>query len=211
MLEDIDQILFPEKDILAAVSSMGEAIEKEYKGQKLTVVSILNGSVMFFTDLIRRIHMPLRIECIYAQSYQGGLKSSGEVTIFANDSFDVRGADILIIDDILDTGLTLSKVREELSIRGAREIKTAVLLRKNVERVRHVEADFVGFDIPDRFIVGYGLDYKDSIATSPSSRHSRIQQSKNTPESNCDRGKVSLFAPFTFVFHSPPPISCVKA
>ncbi|MDL5050383.1 hypoxanthine phosphoribosyltransferase [Oscillatoria amoena NRMC-F 0135] len=160
MLEDIDQILFPEKDILAAVSSMGEAIEKEYKGQKLTVVSILNGSVMFFTDLIRRIHMPLRIECIYAQSYQGGLKSSGEVTIFANDSFDVRGADILIIDDILDTGLTLSKVREELSIRGAREIKTAVLLRKNVERVRHVEADFVGFDIPDRFIVGYGLDYK---------------------------------------------------
>ncbi len=160
MLEDIDQILFSQTDINLTVNLMGEKIEKEYKGRLLTVICILNGSVMFFTDLIRQIKMPLKIECLYAQSYKGGLKTTGEVTILTNSDFNVRGEDILIIDDILDTGLTLSRVREELAHRGAREIKTAVMLTKNVERTRYVEADFSGFEVADQFVVGYGLDYK---------------------------------------------------
>jgi len=160
MLEDIDQILFSEKDILKAVVIMGEQIEKVYKGRPLTVISILNGSMMFFTDLVRQIHMPLRVECLYAQSYQGNTESSGVINILTNHDFSVRDLDVLIIDDILDTGLTLSRVREELAMRGAREIKTAVMLTKNVERVRYVEPDFSGFEIADKFVVGYGLDYK---------------------------------------------------
>lgn len=160
MLEDIDQILFSEEKILESVALMAQGIENQYRGKSLTVVTILNGSILFFTDLIRLIRMPLRIECIYAQSYKGGTRSTGVVDILTNQDFDVKNSDVLIIDDILDTGLTLSKVRKEVAQRGAHEIRTAVMLKKNVERVRHVEADFYGFEIDDLFVVGYGLDYK---------------------------------------------------
>jgi hypoxanthine phosphoribosyltransferase len=160
MHEDIAEILYHETTILARLDDIAREITRDFRGSELTVVGILNGSCIFLGDLLRRIPLPLKVECLSVASYHGGMKSSGEVSFLQSRLPDVRNRDVLLVDDILDTGRTLSAVRERLLAEcGARSVRTCVLLRKNIPRPIEVAADYVAFDIPDAFVVGYGLDY----------------------------------------------------
>ncbi|MFM7181372.1 MAG: hypoxanthine phosphoribosyltransferase [Verrucomicrobiales bacterium] len=160
MREDLRKILFHETTILARLDELAEQITRDYLGKHLSVLVILHGGMILMADLLRRVHIPLRIETLVASSYHGGTSSSGEVKFSATPLPNVEGRHVLILDDILDTGLTLKAVKERL-IRegGAAGVKTCVLLSKKKERSVEVQADYTGFEIQNEFVVGYGLDY----------------------------------------------------
>jgi hypoxanthine phosphoribosyltransferase len=168
MLDDIERTLFHEQTILRRLDELGAEITRDYDGRDLTVVAVLNGSILFVADLVRRIQLPLRLDCIGVSSYHGGTESSGVVT-FDQDSLPaVEGRHVLILDDILDTGRTLHAIRDRLSREaGALSVRICVLLRKAKPRAAELEADYVGFDIADEFVVGYGLDYMEKYRNLP--------------------------------------------
>jgi hypoxanthine phosphoribosyltransferase len=126
----------------------------------LVVIILLKGALVFAADLLRRVPRPLLIECLNVASYHGGTESSGKVDFLDRHFPEVRDHHVLLLDDILDTGRTLHAVRERLLEEGAAAVHTAVLLAKDKERAEEVEADYVGFEIADEFVVGYGLDYQ---------------------------------------------------
>ncbi|WP_422927897.1 hypoxanthine phosphoribosyltransferase [Singulisphaera sp. PoT] len=169
------EILIKEAEILERVRELGRQIEADYQGKSLTIVAVLTGSLIFLSDLIRQIQLPLRVALLQASSYRGETTVAGTLTI--NESFlpEVAGRDVLLLDDILDTGHTLGTLMNWMSERGALSIKSAVLLRKIGRQEVHLEPDYCGFEIPDAFVVGYGLDYNDDyrhiphIAVLPSS------------------------------------------
>lgn len=166
MLEDLTRVLYHESTILSRLDELAHQISWDYRDRELTVVAVLNGSFMFMGDLLRRIPLPLRVDCLSVASYIG-TKTSGVVTFDQNTVPDIAGRHVLILDDILDSGHTLSAVRERLSAEGPKSIKTCVLLRKRRVREKPVEADYVGFDIADEFVVGYGLDYMERYRNLP--------------------------------------------
>src|SRR4029077_16174447 len=141
-------------------------IERDYKGREMVVVSLLNGTVMFLADLIRNLSLPLRLDFIGISSYGLGTES-GDLVITKELRLDVRGRDVLLVDDILDTGKTLSRVVANVLELKPRRIKTCVLLEKAARRVENVRADYVGFSIPDLFVVGYGLDFAERFRNLP--------------------------------------------
>jgi hypoxanthine phosphoribosyltransferase len=155
------QILIDEDRILRRVAALGQQIENDYRGRPLTIVAVLTGSLLFLADLTRRIRIPHRIALLQASSYRGS--ATRPDTLVLNESFapDVAGRDVLLLDDILDTGRTLSAVVSRLADRGAASVKTAVLLRKQGRQEVEFEPDYCGFEIPDAFVVGYGLDFND--------------------------------------------------
>ena len=132
----------------------------------MVVVSLLNGTVMFLGDLIRNLSLPLRLDFIAVSSYGAGTES-GELVFTKELHLDVRGRDVLLVDDILDTGKTLYRVRRKLRELKPRQIRTCVLLNKAARRVEAVEADYIGFQIPDLFVVGYGLDFAERYRNLP--------------------------------------------
>jgi hypoxanthine phosphoribosyltransferase len=144
---------------------MAGQIAPAYRDRSLTIVGVLTGSMMFLADFVRRLDMPLRIGLIQASSYRGAV--AGELRIGAELLADVRGRHVLLLDDILDTGQTLMRLVKHLHDQGALSVKVAVLLRKQGRQVHPVAVDFVGFDIPDEFVVGYGLDFKDEYRHLP--------------------------------------------
>ncbi len=166
MLEDIRKILFHESTILSRLDELAHEITTDYRGKDLTVIAILNGSFVFMADLLRRIPLPLRLDCLSVSSYHG-TESSGVVKFRQSDLADLRDRHVLLLDDILDSGRTLHAIRERLAQDGALSIRTCVLLRKQVERAREVGADYVAFDIPNEFVVGYGLDYNEDYRNLP--------------------------------------------
>jgi hypoxanthine phosphoribosyltransferase len=145
---------------------MAKDIVHEFTGRELVVVALLNGTVMFLADLIRNVSLPLRLDFMGVSSYGAGTKP-GELVFTKELRLDVRGRDVLLIDDILDTGRTLSRVLTRLTSLQPASIKTCVLLDKPARRVEPVEADLVGFTIPDVFVVGYGLDFAESYRNLP--------------------------------------------
>ena len=158
---DIARILFHEAAILRRLDELAEAITAQYRGKELTLLAVLDGSLIFVADLLRRIPLPLKLDCISVASYHGGLESTGTVVFEQISMPDVRGRHVLIVDDILDTGRTLDAIRRRLNAEAQPEsVKICVLLRKNKARATTVEADYAGFDIGDDFVVGYGLDYQ---------------------------------------------------
>jgi len=162
------QVLIDEAAIAARLDSMANEITEYYRGKPLTVVAILNGSLLFAADLLRRVPLPLKLECLSVGSYHGEMESSGEVRFHQNRLPSLEGRHVLLLDDILDTGLTLAAVTEKLrSGANAREIRTAVFLRKENQAPARFEADWVGFAIPDEFVVGYGLDYQGEYRNLP--------------------------------------------
>jgi hypoxanthine phosphoribosyltransferase len=167
MLADLARILYDEPAILARLDALAAAITRDYEHKELTVVAVLNGSFMFLADLLRRIPLPLRVDCISVASYHGGTESSGRVTFDQLTPPDVRDRHVLILDDILDSGRTLDAILRRLESEGARSLRTCVLLRKNKARARPVDADYVGFDIADEFVVGYGLDFQEKYRNLP--------------------------------------------
>ncbi len=159
--------LINETEIRERLVELGRRIEADYTGRPLTIVAVLTGSLVALADLIRQIHIPLRVGLVQASSYRGATTSG--TTLVLNETFapDVAGRDVLLLDDILDTGRTLATLVEHLKDRGAASVRTVVLLRKVGRQVVPIEPDYHGFLIPDAFVVGYGLDYNDEYRHLP--------------------------------------------
>ena len=155
------EILFTREDLQRRVRELGLQVTSDYKGKKLMVVSLLKGSFIFTSDLVREIDAPVKIEFMATASYGHSEESSGNVNILYNISENIEGYDILVVDDIADTGLTMNFVLNHLKNKNPKSIKCCVLLDKPSRRKIELEADYVGFTIPDKFIVGYGLNYGD--------------------------------------------------
>lgn len=167
----LGEVLFDAAAIASRLDEMAAEITAFYDDKPLTVLAILTGSLPFAADLLRRIPLPLRLECLSAASYHGGLESSGTVAFRQTGLPEVEGRHVLILDDILDTGCTLHAVRQRLlSETAPLSVRVAVLLRKKKRRVEPLEADYVGFDIGDEFVVGYGLDYQGHYRNLPEVR-----------------------------------------
>ena len=159
-------MLISERQIARRIRALSTEIQADFLGRELVVVSLLNGTVLFLADLIRHLSMPLRLDFVGISSYGLGT-ASGELTITKELRLDVRGRDVLLVDDILDTGRTMKRVLSMLRRLRPRRIRTCVLLDKRARRVERVEADYVGFRIPDLFVVGYGLDYAERYRNLP--------------------------------------------
>jgi len=164
--QDIEKILFDAETIRRRVDEVAAEILRAYDGKDLTMVAVLTGSVPFIADLIRRLPRPLRLDCIGAASYRGGTKPT-ELTLTKSLQLDVANRHVLVVDDILDTGATLLRIRDIISSLGAREVKLCVLLEKEVPHAENIRADFCGFRIPPHFVVGYGLDFREQYRNLP--------------------------------------------
>lgn len=160
MNNDIERILIDEDVIQRRLGVLAERVTDDFKGKPMVVVALLKGAVLFMADLMRRIPLPMEFECLNVSSYHGGTKSSGTVTILDTVHPDLTGKHVLLLDDILDTGLTMEAVAKQLEQLGAESIKTCVLLTKDIPRDTVKEADYSGFMIGSEFVVGYGLDYR---------------------------------------------------
>src|SRR3954470_8529903 len=168
MLHDVERKLFDEATILRRLDFMAHEITQRYRGLELTVVVVLNGSLIFAADLLRRIELPLKLECIRAASYHGGTESAGPVYFPREPLPDVAGRHVLIVDDILDTGRTLHALCQWLRLSGEPlSVEICVLLRKVKERAEEIEATYAGFDIGNEFVVGYGLDFRERYRNLP--------------------------------------------
>jgi hypoxanthine phosphoribosyltransferase len=168
MLDDVDRILFHEQTILSRLDDLARQITADYEGKELTVVAVLNGSLMFMADLLRRIPLPLKLDCLSVSSYHGGTESSGKVSFDQTSLPDIEGRHVLILDDILDSGRTLHAIGQRLSREcRAASIRACVLLAKRKARAEEAVADYIGFEIGDEFVVGYGLDYGERYRNLP--------------------------------------------
>jgi len=161
------QILFTREEIRNRVKELGKQITSAYQGKNLLIVSVLKGGFIFTADLVREIDIPVKIEFMRTSSYEGQLESSGNVKILHDLTIDIEGYDVLVVDDIADTGLTMKYILEHLRRRNPASLKCCVLLDKPARRKTDLQADYVGFTIPDQFIVGYGLNYGDYYRNIP--------------------------------------------
>lgn len=167
MDRDISKIIASEDQIKEKIKELAEKINSDYKGKKLTVVGILKGSVIFFADLVRKIETDCQMDFMAASSYGSSAVSSGEIIIKKDLSSDVTGKDVLIIEDILDTGNTLYLLKDYILKKGAASVKICTLFEKPSRHIKPVKADYVGFIVDDLFIVGYGLDYDEKYRNLP--------------------------------------------
>jgi hypoxanthine phosphoribosyltransferase len=159
MQGDIERVLFDEPAILKRLDEMAAQITADYRDRELTVIAVLTGSLVFMSDLLRRIPLPLKLDCLSVASYHGKAQTSGEVISKQAGIPGVVDRDVLIVDDILDTGHTLATVHEKLKAAKPRSIRVCALLSKRKQRSRPVDVNYVGFEIEDEFVVGYGLDF----------------------------------------------------
>jgi hypoxanthine phosphoribosyltransferase len=164
---DIERVLFDGPTIHKRLEEMAAQITADYADRELAVIAILTGTLMFMSDLLRRIPLPLKLNCLSVGSYHGKTQTSGEVLFKESSLPDVAGQDVLILDDILDTGHTLAAVREKLETAKPRSTRVCVLLSKRKQRAREVVADYIGFEIDDEFVVGYGLDFMERYRNLP--------------------------------------------
>ena len=163
---EVERVLITEKQIEKRILTLAREIERDFRGREMVVISLLNGTVMFLADLMRHLNLPLRLDFMGVSSYGSGT-DSGELVFTKELRLDVRGRDVLLIDDILDTGKTLRHVLPKLRALKPRRIKICVLLDKPSRRVEKIQADYAGFQIPDYFVVGYGLDFAERYRNLP--------------------------------------------
>jgi hypoxanthine phosphoribosyltransferase len=168
MRDDIERILFHEQTIFSRLDALAAELTTDYAGKELTVVAVLNGSFMFLADLLRRIPLPLKLDCLSVSSYHGGTESTGTVTFHQDKLPDIDGRHVLVLDDILDSGRTLHAICEKLRTEcQPLSVKSCVLLTKRKVRAVEAEAEYFGFEIGDEFVVGYGLDYAEHYRNLP--------------------------------------------
>ncbi|MBR2802414.1 MAG: hypoxanthine phosphoribosyltransferase [Erysipelotrichaceae bacterium] len=166
MPQDIKEVLLSEEQIEARCEELGQQIDQDYAGNAPLLVGLLKGSVPFMAELMKHIHLPITIDFMDVSSYVG-TQSSGDVRINKDLDYSIVGMDILLVEDIIDTGHTLSKVRTLLYNKGAKSVKIVSLLDKPERRVVDIQGDYVGFTIPNAFVVGYGLDYEQKYRNLP--------------------------------------------
>ena len=157
--DDLDGVLLTEAQIQRRLDELAAELQRDYADSELTLVAVLTGSVLFIADLLRRLPMPLRLDCLGVASYHGRTRASGELVVTKALQLDVRDRDVLVVDDILDTGRTLVNIRAMIGQLQPRRLKSCVFLEKDVAHQQGFRADYVGFRIPNQFVVGYGLDY----------------------------------------------------
>lgn len=167
MLQDIEDVLFTERQIAVMVERIGKEISRDYQGKNLLLISVLKGSVVFMADLMRSITIPARIDFMAVSSYGSGVKTSGVVKINMDLKIPLEGYDVVVVEDILDSGKTLHYLMELLQGRGPNSIRVCTLFDKPERRETDVQASYVGSQIPDAFIVGYGLDYAEKYRNLP--------------------------------------------
>ncbi len=168
MNNDIEKVLLSEEELKNIVERLGAQITEDYKDKNLVIVSVLKGSVLFMADLMRAIKLPCKIDFMAVSSYGSGTKTSGVVKIIKDlDTEVVSGNDLLIVEDILDSGVTLEYLMKILSARNPNSIKICTLLDKPERRKANIKADYAGAQIPDAFVVGYGLDYDEKYRNLP--------------------------------------------
>ena len=164
---DIAEILLTEEQISTRVAELGARISADYEGRTLTLVSVLKGSLPFMADLMRAIDLPLRIDLMEVSSYGAATETSGQVRILKDLSKPIEGRDVIVVEDIIDTGLTLNYLLRYLADKGPASIKIVCLLDKPARRLAEIPIDYRGFTIPDRFVIGYGLDYDERYRNLP--------------------------------------------
>ena len=167
MKGDTPKVLLSEGQISARIAELGEQISRDYQGKNLLMISVLKGSVVFMSDLMRAVSVPMEIDFMSVSSYGAGVKTSGVVKILKDLDRPIAGYDLLIVEDILDSGLTLSYLSELLRSRQPKSMKLVTLLDKPERRKVEVQAHYVGFTIPDVFVVGYGLDFNERYRNLP--------------------------------------------
>jgi len=164
---EISEILITEEEIKNKIIELGKKISKDYKGKNLILVGILRGAVIFMADLARKISIPMVFDFIAISSYGAETKSSGVVRILKDLDANIKGKDVLIVEDIVDTGLTLDYLLRMLKSRKPSSIKVCTFLTKTARRKVNIKVDYSGFDIPNKFVVGYGLDYAGKFRNVP--------------------------------------------
>ena len=167
MNDDILRVLYSEEELEAKCAELGAQISKDYEGKNLLLVSVLKGAVVFMTDLMRHITVPCSIDFMVVSSYGSGVKTSGVVKIVKDLDADLAGKDLLIVEDILDTGVTLSNLVPMLKMRNPNSVKICTILDKPSRRKSDIQPDYEGFQVPDEFVVGYGLDYDEKYRNLP--------------------------------------------
>lgn len=167
MHDDIEKVLFSEEQIAEITSRLGAEISRDYADKNLLLVGIIKGSVIFMADLMRKISVPCIIEFMALSSYGNGTRSSGVVRVIKDLSIDIKDYDVLIIEDILDSGNTLSQIKKMLEMRNPKSFKICTFFDKPERRTADIKADYVGSEIPDEFIVGYGLDFAEKYRNLP--------------------------------------------
>jgi hypoxanthine phosphoribosyltransferase len=166
-MEGIVEVLISREKVEERIKELAKEIEKDYAGKELVCVGLLKGSVMFMADLIKAVDLDLRIDFMKVSSYGSGTNSTGVVKILKDVDVDLAGKDVLIVEDIIDTGLTILNVKDFLSKKNPKSVKVCTLLDKPSRRVVEVKGEYVGFEIPDEFVVGYGLDFDEKYRNLP--------------------------------------------
>ena len=167
MGQDLEKVLIPEDELQAKIGELAARIDADYASRELLLVGVLKGAVMVMADLARALRLPVQMDWMAVSSYGAGTKSSGVVRILKDLDSDLQGRQVLIVEDIIDSGLTLSWLLENLRSRGAARVEVAALLRKPEAMKMRVDPRYIGFDIPNEFVVGYGLDYAERYRDLP--------------------------------------------
>lgn len=165
--QDIEKVLFTEDELKQRVKELGAQITEDYKGKEIVLITVLRGSYIFMADLSRAIDLPCVIDFMSVSSYGKGTTSSGQVQITKDLSEDIAGKEVIVVEDILDSGNTLSYLLQILEARKPASVRLCTLLDKPERRVKNIQADYCGFTIPDAFVVGYGLDYAEKYRNLP--------------------------------------------
>jgi hypoxanthine phosphoribosyltransferase len=159
MQNDVEEVMITDDQIREKTAELGRRLTEDYRGKNPLLICVLKGGLMFLADLMREIQIPVEIDFMAVSSYGDGTESSGVVRILMDLDRNIRGRHVLIVEDIIDTGRTLTYIMENLRTRGPASIKVCTLLNKPARRILDIPIDYVGFEIPDRFVIGYGLDY----------------------------------------------------
>ena len=165
-LEKKLKVMFTEEQIQKRIKEVAEQIDKDYEGKTVVVISVLKGAIFFTVDLVKKMKTPIQLEVMQVSSYQG-TQSTGNIIVKKGLDTDIEGKDVLIVEDIIDTGYTLKYLKEYLKSKNPNSLKIAVLADKKERRKVEIEADYVGFEIPNKFVLGYGLDYEEYYRNLP--------------------------------------------
>jgi hypoxanthine phosphoribosyltransferase len=167
MMDDIERVMFTKENIAGMIAKLGKEISRDYAGKEIFAVGILKGAVVFFSDVVRAIDVPVQMDFMIASSYGNSAETSGTVKILKDLDYDIAGKHVMIIEDIIDSGLTMEYLMEILRARKPASIRLCALLSKPSRRQTDVTIDYCGAEVPDEFLVGYGLDFAEKYRNLP--------------------------------------------